>query len=251
MTEPLTWRVLGASVPGTVHIDRGIPCQDASDWYVDEHLACIAVADGAGSRRRSERGSTVAVHAATMLARRLFDPAAQEDHEALIRHLVDGVRNNLIEVAMADDADLSEYDTTLAVAVLTGDRLVVAQIGDTIAVVIDGNGCRTLSPPPKFEYANETTFVTRESYERDIRVSVLPADDISLVVLSTDGMRYKLLKDLATYEPYEPFFVDVLSYARNPKIESESIEQFLRTINDQSGDDKSLAIAARLITPGN
>ena len=250
MIEHFPWRVLGASVPGKSHSDNGTPGQDASDWHIDEHLFCLAVADGAGSRDHSERGSTVAVRAAVRLVRERPVQGAGS-HPAATLHLLHlvmaRVRDELVAVAASDDADLREYDTTLAVAIGYAGLLGVAQIGDTIAVVGGAGDYRTVSPPPRFEYANETDFLTRSTYANKLRLDVIPAGDLDLVVLSTDGMRYKLLGNVKTFEPYAPFFEDVKAYAQQPDVVPESVGRFLDRIDhDQTRDDKTLAVAVRL-----
>lgn len=60
-----TWRVLAASVCGTSHQHRSIPCQDACCWKRgSDDILLAAVADGAGSVTRSDLGANVAVEAA-------------------------------------------------------------------------------------------------------------------------------------------------------------------------------------------
>ena len=63
------------------------------------------------------------------------------------------------------------------------------------------------------EYANETTFVTGTDALAELRVDTLREDETDAIALSTDGLRYKILDDLATYRPYEPFFEDLFAYA--------------------------------------
>src|SRR5437867_2969730 len=59
----MVWSTLGASVAGTSHRQRCVPCQDAfrlcAFGPVGEWLA-IAAADGAGSASHSEVGATTA-----------------------------------------------------------------------------------------------------------------------------------------------------------------------------------------------
>jgi len=124
----------------------------------------------------------------------------------------------------------------------------VGQIGDTIAVVRGPSGYRLLDPAPRFEYANETSFVTDEGALRELRITVLEAGDVDEIVLSTDGLRLKIL-DLAAAAPYQPFFEDLSLYARTPAATSDAIRVFLEKIPDQTGDDKSLVMAVRDIDP--
>src|SRR4051812_13925070 len=59
------WRYILASVPGTSHDKTGTPCQDASACEIvgdTEQASCLVavVADGAGSARLAEVGSSLA-----------------------------------------------------------------------------------------------------------------------------------------------------------------------------------------------
>src|SRR5580693_472942 len=62
------WKVAGASVRGASHVRRGVPNQDAADWFVgtDERFFALATADGHGAslHSRSARGARFAVHIA-------------------------------------------------------------------------------------------------------------------------------------------------------------------------------------------
>ena len=56
------WSALAASIPGSGHIRRAIPCQDASLAILSPRPALI-VCDGRGSAQRSHDGSQAAVRA--------------------------------------------------------------------------------------------------------------------------------------------------------------------------------------------
>ena len=74
-----------------------------------------------------------------------------------------------------------------------------------------------------------------------------------MVSLSTDGLRYKIL-DVASGDPYSPFYDDLFAYAKAEDSTSEGIERFLGRVDDQTGDDKTLVVAVhdeahRIIEP--
>jgi hypothetical protein len=238
------WKVIGASVVGTSHQASGRPCEDASGWIAAATLTCLAVADGAGSRRRAERGSAAAVERAVQLAAEQVASGASGDPERWVRDVFVDIRDRLSEIAAVEGVEVDELATTLAVAAITPDALCVGQIGDTIAVVGAAGTFETVAPAPRFEYANETVFVTGADALNHLRLVVKPIDGIDEVFLSTDGLRFKIL-DLGTATPYHPFFEDVGVYVRTPDAAPDAVRSFLAGLDDQTGDDKSLVVAAR------
>ena len=59
------WRIISASAPGTAHLEKTLPCQDAHAFCVlpgGELLA--AVSDGAGSAEHAREGANLAVEGA-------------------------------------------------------------------------------------------------------------------------------------------------------------------------------------------
>jgi hypothetical protein len=156
------------------------------------------------------------------------------------------VRDRIAALAETEGNSTASYATTLAVAVLTGTATGIGQIGDTIAVT----GCRgqyqAAAQPPHGGYVNETTFITEPDALGQVRVTVQPAAEVDAVVLATDGLRFKILADLATGAPFVPFFEDMEAYVRSPGTSEDALGRFLAGLDDQSGDDKTLTAAVRV-----
>lgn len=71
----------------------------------------------------------------------------------------------------------------------------------------------------------------------------IPSDTLTALFMSTDGLRYKILTNLATQRPFIPFFEDVFEFAQDEASTNEAIQTFLSALDDQSGDDKTLLLA--------
>ncbi|MEU8006219.1 PP2C family serine/threonine-protein phosphatase [Catellatospora sp. NPDC049111] len=241
------WRIVGASVRGTAHHHSGHPCQDASAWLLDPAMACLAVADGAGSRPHADLGATAAVQAVLRWARK--GPPPDDDLAAWLSRAADEALAAVLAAAAAERRPAEDYACTLCVAVLTPSRLGLIQLGDGIAVVGDAVGFTTLSPPARTEYANETVFLTSPQASAQLRVDVLDLEPVDSVALSTDGLRFKILSDLGSHRPHVPFFEDAARLARDPAVGDTAVADFLSRVDDQSGDDKTLVIAVRTAAP--
>jgi len=124
----------------------------------------------------------------------------------------------------------------------------VMQIGDGGVVLDVGEGLETAIVPMSGEYANMTHFVTDED-----AISVLATKTYvgpaTRVAAFSDGLQ-RLVLDMATNKPYEPFFAkffDVLSTATADKEDElhSALRRFLSSssVNERTDDDKTLAMA--------
>ncbi len=238
------WKAVGNSVPGNSHVAAGLGCDDAYGWRIGADATCFIVADGAGSAENSAVGSHAAIAAALDWLHRSI-----VTDDGVVPSLADCfrvVRKELEALAARDGVSLQSLSTTLGVFWQIGDEVQICQIGDTIVVVrsVDGE-YTTINPPEKFEYVNEAVFLTSDSAFDHFRSHTMAAHEVTAVALSTDGLRFKILADLATFEPFPPFFDDIFAFAAKPKASNASISKFLNSIEDQSGDDKTLVIGVR------
>lgn len=237
---------MGASVTGTSHQARGIPCEDACGWRTGPEMTCLAVADGAGSRHKSQSGAELAVQRALLVASACATRDDASDPATWFLLVLKDVREHIAALAEAEGEEAGAYATTLGVAVMTSRFTCIGQVGDTIAVLGCAGHYRTVEPATHPEYVNETSFVTDDDALDRLRVTVESATEVDAVFLATDGLRYKVLGDLATAAPFKPFFEDLSAYVRSPEASTEEIERFLTDLDDQSGDDKSLIAAVQL-----
>ena len=241
------WKVIGASVTGTSHEAAGTGCEDASNWEVGPEVTCLAVADGAGSRPLSGRGARLAVEHALLIARACAGRDEPGDPRTWLQLIVRDVQEKIAELAASESRPPGDFATTLGVAILTGTVACVGQIGDTIAVLGQAGRYRTVAPPPRAEYVNETSFVTDDGAMERLRVTIEPIAEVDAVFLSTDGLRFKVLGNLMTADPFPPFFEDLAAYTRSDEATADEIRRFLAGLDDQSGDDKTLVAAVRTV----
>ena len=130
--------MIGASVAGTSHIERNLPCQDAHLWReLPNGQLIIAVADGAGSAARSAQGAALGVQQAITSMSTILDvvtPSTDEMWRALLAQTFSDARRVVEQLAAKENNALRDYATTLLCVVLTPTNLVVGQVGDGFAV---------------------------------------------------------------------------------------------------------------------
>jgi serine/threonine protein phosphatase PrpC len=193
-----------------VHVRDEIPLQDAVLTWTDGTQAVAAVADGHGHKAhfRSDTGSALAVVCAVEELRRvvveLTDPETAGDivtttAEAIVDSWVTKVRHHIEanpfdlgderHVAMVDD-QLRPYGTTLLAAAVSGDLLVVLQIGDGDAVLVtdQGEALRAVPDDPQLDGLHTSSLCEPEPL-RALRTAVVDTrvEDIALMFLCTDG----------------------------------------------------------------
>lgn len=239
------WRVLGASVAGFVHVAQERGCDDAHGWQAEDAMTVVVIADGAGSRPgTSAVGSNVAVAAVLESSRKAaFAETHTTDPAAAAMALVTQAIAVLQAEAVTHEIEFRAFATTLCVAILAGEQATIAQVGDGVAAVeYVGGAVEVVAVAERFEYANEVVFLTAADALEHVKVFV-SSEPVRSVALTTDGLRYKVLEDLAATRPYEPFFRESWEYARSETASSPAIEAFLLEVDDQTGDDKTLLLA--------
>lgn len=133
----------GASVVGPWHVKAGIPCQDSHASWVSEDgaLAAAAASDGLGSELHSDVGSAVASRVAVDYCGEHARPGAdaQETLEVL-RGAYRAAYSAVLDRAAQMGESAGEFDATLSLVLLDGDRLFWGQSGDSgiVAGMADG-----------------------------------------------------------------------------------------------------------------
>lgn len=137
-------------------------------------MAAAALADGAGSRARSELGAEAVVRASLRLLTGQFDELYEmccRDIVEARRHIHDHLMRVLQKQATRHACDVDELASTVLFVAHKGNRFIAGHLGDGVIVQVDGNGTvSTLSHPENGEYANTTVFVTDSSAAEKIRL---------------------------------------------------------------------------------
>jgi hypothetical protein len=204
------WQAVTATERGAAHRAAGLPNQDAVEVRPLGGGMVAAVADGHGHARhfRSARGARLAVSiacqaAADLAARPGGLPAAPGDlRRLLVPDIVtrwrDAVHRDVAaepftgaeeSVRRGDDATIP-YGTTLLVAIGTGERLLLAQIGDGDIVCIRPDGTALLAVPgdPLLD-GRHTTSLCSHGAGDSFRVAAVDLGGTAVLaaLLATDG----------------------------------------------------------------
>jgi hypothetical protein len=147
------------------------------------------------------------------------------------------------------EASPRDFATTLTCLAATSDGVAVAQVGDGLAVFEGTGGSLSVAiRPQRGEFANEVNLLTSPGAVETLDVAVM-SGDIKSIVVSTDGLLRLALK-LPDYEPHQPFFRPLLTFASETVDETEATESlraFLESerVCQRTDDDKTLVLAVR------
>ena len=252
------WVIIGASVAGSSHIRKDVPCQDAHTYAIlGGGVAVVAVADGMGTAGQAGIGASLAVGAALNAAvRQLTGSGACPQNEAswvlLLRSCFASARSYLEEEAQMLNVSLRELGTTLLLAVAAPGWLAVAHIGDGAIVVQDDRGdIVTVAAPQSGEYANETYPLTLPQAMEVAEFNAWPVETIALA-LFTDGLQ-RLALHLPDFDPHPPFFEPLfrqlpgLSETDQVERAGQALADFLASerVASLSDDDLTLVLIGR------
>ncbi len=128
------------SLQGRSHIESDTVCQDFSLRAIGERYSFAAVADGVGSARLSQIGSKTAVET---VYNHCKSALGSNDKDLLLKLLSEGfvlALKAIEQIATTCDNTMSDYDTTLTVALFDGESVLFGHIGDGGLIAIDNTG---------------------------------------------------------------------------------------------------------------
>ena len=256
------WKYISASVVGTSHVLTGTPCQDNSVCRVftlrdgSEVLVAVA-ADGAGSAKRADVGSTLACSLLVQEMEALFEAEAEggvgDITEEFLKNWLTSFQREVAIRAEHEELRARDFACTLVAAIIGQESAAFAQIGDGAIIVPSPEEpdeyCYVFWPQ-KGEYANETYFATDVEAHTKIQFDFVPCR-IDEVAVLTDGIQ-NLALHYQSQTAHNPFFQPIFRWLR-PAPENytdkftTSLAAYLdsKKINQATDDDKTLILATR------
>ncbi len=248
------WRHIAQSLQGPSHVGDGTPCQDHNSVQLlgdDDAAALVAcIADGAGSAKYGDAGSTIACQTIIENARSFIDSNGRLDglqSEDALRWCEDA-RSRIEEEATRRECPCRELATTLCTAIVTPTSAFFFQIGDG-AIILGNRGIYgVVFWPQSGEYANSTNFITADDFRERLEF-VTTTSRFTDIALFTDGLERLALR-FEGQTAHAPFFDPLFRALRATNDMgslNDGLRQFLASgpVQSRSDDDKTLILATR------
>lgn len=248
-----TWKGFSASIPGSAHIRKDVPCQDASLVITGTRPAAI-VCDGCGSSTHSQFGAQAAVKIfRTQIA--ILEPiissildcekTVPEAWHSFCRIICRTLIQVKLELAEEYNLPEKEFDFTVAFAI-TGKKFIgCCQIGDGAIVLRQNNILLTAFKPDKGEFANQTVFLRSGGDAKGkFQSGIYPASENNGIAITSDGPAHLMFKlpEMLPGKIFDAMFNDLAK----GDLDRQGILDYLtdRHWNDdpRGCDDRSLAI---------
>ncbi len=240
------------SIIGTAHQAKkdGV-CQDASDVAVLKNgWVVAAIADGLGSAKKSEIGSTTAVKTVlSFVSENHPDKWHEESLMSLLRTAYHKALKTIRALSEENQDELCDYDTTLTTVIYNGTNVVYGHAGDGGVIALSSYGdYSVLTEAQKGEAFNETSPLRAGPENWFFGVA---KEDVCSLIMMTDGIfdvayPWLLAKtDQPIYVNYVRPFMDinilkVSTPADFENAQAEITDFFKGTYSKQITDDKTI-----------
>jgi hypothetical protein len=179
-----------AKLVGRSHLETATGCQDAVSIATTRNSACIALADGAGSKKHSAIGAQTVANAISAHVVRNFDQLyryiERNSDLALDMVMITALRA-LRGKAKRQGVTLDALASTLLFSAFKSGRYIAGHIGDGVVGIKTGDEIGVLSPPENGEYANTTYFITDKNARSHLRLYSGLAKEGYGAILMSDG----------------------------------------------------------------
>ncbi len=192
------WKQCDVYVIGQDHSKAGGICQDRTSYSAQDGVHVIALADGAGSKQKSEIGAFVVTRKITEILSQdfskiymSFEQNDVENIKNVKKELLNTLLQDLNARAISENVPLSELASTFLFFALYKDKYIMGHIGDgVIGGLFEEDKelvIKTLSKPENGGAPNITFFITDTNALEHFRLSAGTITDLRGVILMSDG----------------------------------------------------------------
>lgn len=245
-----TYRASCGHVTGRSHLKDSTSCQDYAATRIQQDFACIALADGAGSKRHSAYGARAVVKAVIRALAERFEEmwtASNTSPTEVSSELIDCCRLSLEHQANKLGCEVSELASTLMFVAHSKGRFLAGHVGDGCIIYRQDDGdVAVLSHPDNGEYSNTTFFVTDSKVHSHFRLYRGMSSRGSGFLVMSDGTAESLYRRVDK-SPATQAIHKILSWCgtASPKEMRAALKQNLEhSFGIKTPDDCSIAVLA-------
>ncbi|UVK97915.1 PP2C family serine/threonine-protein phosphatase [Pseudomonas sp. B21-048] len=240
-----------AFVTGRSHLKTQTPCQDYVAARESNEVTCISLADGAGSRARSEIGAQIAVTATLAFVCKNFESLWQnmDKHNAkaaqrLVNRCLDAFRRKSEKLG----CDLNDLACTLSFVAHSHGRYLAGHLGDGVIASVNVDGqLQALSHPENGEFANTTLFLTDHKAASRLRLYRGQIEATTGFAIMSDGTAESLYhKSSGVPAPAIQKLLEWNATLPRKKMRTVLGDNLQQSIATKTGDDCSIGLLSIL-----
>ena len=254
------WKNVQAYEIGKLHISRNMVCQDRTGFKEFNGVKIVSLADGAGSKSKSEIGAEIVCEKICELLSTKFvnyllrfedEKNDQAKHKknmaALGKEIISYLVSCLKEKAIKLNIPVEELSSTMLFFAIKDNYYIMGHLGDgVIAGLYNENNAyrvKVVSEPENGERNNITFFVTDTDASAHLRLKAGRVDNLRGILLTSDGAGGVLFNGTQVDDNVYNLF----SYFQNRTHAeyAQIVSKYLREIiSNYSTDDLSINILA-------
>lgn len=235
-----------ARITGRSHVASAAKCQDAVAVLSGRGAACIAVADGAGSKKRSDIGAIIASEIVAAVVLKKFDRLLRlgsTDESVARKTVLFPVLQAFRRKNKRRKEPIDAMACTLLFAAYKNGRFIAGHIGDGVIAITNGAEPVLLSSPENGEFLNTTVFVTDKDALQHLRLYTGNADAGFGAMLMSDGTAESLYD--RSQQKLAPAVKTLFEWSQrlpDRMMESVLLSNLQEVFSKKSTDDCSMAV---------
>ncbi len=227
---------------GVSHMISDTPCQDSVLVKQEDSYLFLGLADGAGSAKHSDIGSSLILQFLALHMQISFEVYKKNETHSN-KALLERLHLALVRIAEMKKVNVKDLSSTLLFITVYYGEYIVVHIGDgVIGILDDSDNLSVLSEPENGEFSQYTYFTTTLDANR-VRIFRGNIDQLNGLVLMSDGVEESLYdyktKSLA---PITKEIINWLDQGNEQEVSSALAENLKNVFAIKSSDDLSIAI---------
>lgn len=241
------WKMISYEACGRGHEKENIPCQDKALIKKNKDMYIIALADGAGSCKKSHYGASIVIDYAAKIIEENFDFLINNNNGVEVKKkIVEYLIMKLQDESLKLNCTVKELSSTLLLACIKKDKFLLMHIGDGVIGGIRNGKIEVLSTPFNGEYSNSTVFVTSKKASEYMKIYRGNVAEFESFVLMSDGTCESLYnKREKKLSEGVIKIATCLALFKEDKVKKSLEESFENLILKKTLDDCSIALIVK------